>query len=176
MCLVLIDAEQGLEAQDINLISLAYRYKKGIVLLVNKWDLITKDNHTNIQYKKKIEQQLGLFSHIPILFISALNKQRIYQAIEKGLEVYANRIQKIPTAKLNEVMLPAIEKYPPPAIKGKYIKIKYVARLPTTTPIIAFFCNLPQYIEPPYKRYLENQLRKHFDLAGVPVQLVFRKK
>lgn len=176
ICIIMIDAEHGLEGQDMNLISLAYRYKKGLLLLVNKWDLITKDNHTNNIYKKQIEEELGLFSHIPILFISALKKQRIYQAIEKALEVYANKTQKLSTAELNEVMLPAIEKYPPPAVKGKYIKIKYVTRLPTSTPVIAFFCNLPQYIQPPYKRYLENQLRKHFNLAGVPIQLVFRKK
>jgi GTPase len=176
VCVVLIDAEQGLEGQDLTLLSLADKYKKGIVLLVNKWDLITKDNHTTNQYANDLQQQLGLLSYIPIVFISALNKQRIYQAIEKALEVYANRSQKIPTAALNQVMLPAIEKYPPPATKGKYIKIKYVTKLPTLTPVIAFFCNLPQYIQPAYQRYLENQLRKHFNLEGVPVQLVFRKK
>jgi GTP-binding protein len=176
VCMVMIDAQQGLEGQDLTLLSLADKYKKGIVLLVNKWDLIEKDNHTNAQYKKQLQQQLGLLSYIPILFISALNKQRIYQAIEKALEVYANRSQAIPTATLNQVMLPMIEKYPPPAIKGKHIKIKYVTKLPTLTPVIAFFCNLPQYIQPAYQRYLENQLRKHFNLEGVPVQLVFRKK
>lgn len=176
ICIIMIDATLGLEGQDVNLISLAYKYKKGVLLLVNKWDLIKKDNHTNDQYKKSIEQQLGAHSHIPILFISALHKQRIFQAIEKALEVYTNKTQKISTAALNQTMLPVIERYPPPAVKGKYIKIKYVARLPTYTPVIAFFCNLPQYIQPPYKRYLENQLRKNFNLAGVPVQLVFRKK
>lgn len=176
VCMMIIDAEQGLEGQDLTLISLADKYKKGIVLLVNKWDLITKDNHTTTQYTKDLQQQLGLLSYIPIVFISALSKQRIYQAIEKALEVYANRIQKISTTALNQVMLPLIEKYPPPATKGKYIKIKYVTKLPTLTPVIAFFCNLPQYIQPAYQRYLENQLRKHFNLEGVPVQLVFRKK
>lgn len=176
VCMIMIDAQQGLEGQDLTLLSLADKYKKGIILLVNKWDLIEKDNHTNNQYQKQLQQQLGLLSYIPILFISALNKQRIYQAIEKALEVYANRIQKISTTTLNQMMLPLIEKYPPPAIKGKYIKIKYVTKLPTLTPVIAFFCNLPQYIQPAYQRYLENQLRKHFNLEGVPVQLVFRKK
>jgi GTP-binding protein len=176
VCIIMIDAAHGLEGQDVNLISLAYKYKKGLLLLVNKWDLITKDNHTNANYKKQIEQQLGAHSHIPILFISALHKQRIFQAIEKALEVYTNKTQKISTSALNQVMLPVIERYPPPAVKGKYIKIKYVTRLPTHSPVIAFFCNMPQYIQPPYKRYLENQLRKNFSLAGVPVQLVFRKK
>lgn len=176
VCMIIIDAQQGLEGQDLTLLSLADKYKKGIVLLVNKWDLIEKDNHTNAQYKKQLQQQLGLLSYIPILFISALNKQRIYQAVEKALEVYANRAQKLSTTVLNQVMLPLIEKYPPPATKGKYIKIKYVTKLPTLTPVIAFFCNLPQYIQPAYQRYLENQLRKNFNLEGVPVQLVFRKK
>lgn len=176
ICMFMLDAQQGLEGQDLTLLSLADKYKKGIILLVNKWDLIEKDNHTNDQYKKQLQEQLGLLSYIPILFISALNKQRIYQAIEKALEVYDNRIQKISTSALNQIMLPLIEKYPPPAIKGKYIKVKYVTKLPTLTPIIAFFCNLPQYIQPAYQRYLENQLRKHFNLEGVPVQLVFRQK
>ena len=172
----MIDAENGLEGQDLALLSLAHRYKKGIVLLVNKWDLVQKNTHTSAEYKKQIQNQLGLLSYIPVIFISALNKQRIYQVLEKALEVYTNRIQKLSTSALNKIMLPVIERYPPPALKGKYIKIKYVTKLPTHTPVIAFFCNLPQYIQPAYQRYLENQLRKNFSLEGVPVQLVFRQK
>ncbi len=176
ICLIMLDAEKGLEGQDLTLLSLAHKYKKGIVLLVNKWDLIVKDNHTSAEYKKQLQKQLGLLSYIPIIFISTLNKQRIYQVLEKALEVYANRIQKLSTTTLNKIMLPLIEKYPPPAVRGKYIKIKYITKLPTHTPVIAFFCNLPEYIPATYQRYLENQLRKHFNLEGVPIQLVFRKK
>jgi GTP-binding protein len=177
VCMIMIDAEQGLEAQDINLISLAERYKKGIILLVNKWDLVLKDNHTSEQYKKALLKKLGPLSYVPILFISTVTKQRIYQAMEKALEVFEHKNQKISTSSLNRVMLQAIEHYSPPAIKGKYIKIKYVTQLPTTqNPVIAFFCNLPQYIKPPYRSYLENQLRKNFNLEGVPITLVFRKK
>lgn len=176
VCMIMIDAEKGLEGQDLSLLSLAHRYKKGILLLVNKWDLIEKDDKTSAAYTKQLQKQLGLLSYIPIIFISAINKQRIYQGLTKALEVHANRKQKMSTAMLNKIMLPVIEKYPPPAVKGKYIKIKYVTQLPTQTPVIAFFCNLPQYIQPTYQRYLENQLRKHFKLDGVPIQLVFRKK
>ena len=174
--IVMLDATQGLEAQDVNLIGLAHRYKKGLVILVNKWDLIQKDGHTAEVYKKELLKKLAPLDYIPVLFTSTVRKQRIYQALEKALEVYENRKQKLATAALNKVMLTAIERYSPPAIKGKYIKIKYVTQLPTATPIFAFFCNLPQYIKPPYMRYLENQLRGHYDLAGVPIKLVFRKK
>eukprot|EP01132_Coremiostelium_polycephalum_P000225 gene225-299_t len=170
VCIVMIDATAGLEAQDASLLSLAYRYKKGMVLLVNKWDLVEKDHTTHMQYTKQLQKQLGDLSHVPILFISALQKQRIFQAVEKALEVYENKTQKIATATLNQIMLPLIERYPPPAVKGKYIRIKYIARLPTYTPVIAFFCNLPQYISATYKKYLENQLRKNFPLDGVPIQ------
>ncbi|MEL6606879.1 MAG: ribosome biogenesis GTPase Der [Bacteroidota bacterium] len=176
VCVIMLDATQGLEAQDVNLIGLAHRYKKGLVLLVNKWDLIEKNSHTAETYKKELLQKLAPLDYIPVLFTSTVKKQRIYQAIEKALEVDANRKQKLATAALNKVMLAAIERYPPPAIKGKYIKIKYVTQLPTHTPVFAFFCNLPQYIKPPYKRYLEKELRRHFALEGVPVKLVFRKK
>ena len=174
--IVMLDATQGLGAQDVNLIGLAHRYKKGLVILVNKWDLIQKDGHTAEVYKKELLKKLAPLDYIPVLFTSTVRKQRIYQALEKALEVYENRKQKLATAALNKVMLTAIERYSPPAIKGKYIKIKYVTQLPTATPIFAFFCNLPQYIKPPYMRYLENQLRGHYDLAGVPIKLVFRKK
>ena len=174
--IVMLDATQGLGAQDVNLIGLAHRYKKGLVILVNKWDLIQKDGHTAEVYKKELLKKLAPLDYIPVLFTSTVRKQRIYQALEKALEVYENRKQKLATAALNKVMLTAIERYSPPAIKGRYIKIKYVTQLPTATPIFAFFCNLPQYIKPPYMRYLENQLRGHYDLAGVPIKLVFRKK
>ena len=147
-----------------------------MVILVNKWDLIEKDTHTADAYRKELLQKIAPLDYLPVLFISNVKKQRIYQAIEKTLQVYEHRRQRISTAALNKVMLSAIERYGPPAIKGKHIKIKYVTQLPTYTPVIAFFCNLPQYIKPPYKRYLENQLRKHFDLEGVPIKLVFRKK
>lgn len=176
VCLVVIDAEQGLQAQDINLIALAHRYKKGIVVLVNKWDLIAKDHYTAEAYKKEILQKLAPLQYIPIVFTSATKKQRIYQAVEKALAVYACRKQRIATAVLNKVMLPAIERHPPPAVRAKHVKIKYVTQLPTHTPVFAFFCNLPQYIQPTYKGYLEKQLRSHFSLQGVPIQLVFRNK
>jgi GTPase len=176
VCIIMLDATQGLEGQDINLISLAHRYKKGLVILVNKWDLIQKDNHTAEAYKKELLKKLAPLDYIPVLLTSTVKKQRIYQAIEKTMEVYESRKNKISTAALNKVMLAAIERYNPPAVKGKYVKIKYITQLPTYTPVFAFFCNLPQYIKPPYKRYLENQLRSHFNLEGVPITLVFRKK
>lgn len=176
VCLLMLDATQGLEGQDLNLIALAHRYRKGMVILVNKWDLIEKDSKTAEAYRKELLQKIAPLDYIPVLFTSNVKKQRIYQAVEKALQVYENRQQRIATAALNKAMLSAIERYNPPAVKGKHIKIKYVTQLPTHTPVFAFFCNLPQYIKPPYKSYLENQLRKHFDLEGVPVKLVFRKK
>jgi GTPase len=176
VCIIMLDATQGLEGQDINLISLAHRYKKGLVILVNKWDLMHKDSHTAEAYKKELLQKLAPLDYVPVLFISTVKKQRIYQAIEKTLQVYENRKQKIATSALNKIMLAAIERYHPPAVKGKYIKIKYITQLPTYTPVFAFFCNLPQYIKPPYKSYLENQLRSNFNLEGVPIKLVFRNK
>lgn len=176
VCLIMLDATKGLESQDINLISLAHRYKKGIVILVNKWDLHEKDTHTATVYTKALLKKLAPLDYTPVLFTSTLRKQRIYQAVETALQVHAHRQQRIPTAMLNKVMLAAIAHYQPPAVKGKHIKIKYVTQLPTRTPIFAFFCNLPQYIRHPYKRYLSNQLRSNFDLVGVPVTIVFRKK
>jgi GTP-binding protein len=172
----MIDATQGLESQDMNLLSLANRYKKGIILLVNKWDLIEKETSTAQHFKKEIETKLGPLNFIPVLFISALNKQRIFKVIEKSMEVYENRRRKISTSALNKALLPVIEKYPPPAVKGKYIKIKYITQLPTETPTFAFFCNHPQYVKAPYERYLTNQLREHFNFSGVPVKMVFRNK
>ena len=176
VCLLMIDAEQGWESQDQNILNLIRRNKKGIVILVNKWDLIEKDSNTLKEYREFIQERIAPFNDIPILFISALTKQRISDVLSTAMQVYENRIQRIPTGKLNEVMLDAIENFPPPATKGKYIKIKYVTQLPTPTPVFAFFANLPQYIKEPYKRYLENKLRENFNLTGVPIVLVFRDK
>lgn len=176
VCLLMIDAEQGWESQDQNILNLIRRNKKGIVILVNKWDLIEKDSNTLKEYREFIQERIAPFNDIPILFISALTKQRISDVLSTAMQVYENRIQRIPTGKLNEVMLDAIESFPPPATKGKYIKIKYVTQLPTPTPVFAFFANLPQYIKEPYKRYLENKLRENFNLTGVPIVLVFRDK
>ena len=176
VCLLMIDAEQGWESQDQNILNLIRRNKKGIVILVNKWDLIEKDSNTLKQYREFIQERIAPFNDIPILFISALTKQRISDVLSTAMQVYENRIQRIPTGKLNEIMLEAIENFPPPSTKGKYIKIKYVTQLPTPTPVFAFFANLPQYIKEPYKRYLENQLRENFNLTGVPIVLVFRDK
>ena len=176
VCLLMIDAEQGWESQDQNILNLIRKNKKGIVILVNKWDLIEKDSNTLKEYREFIQERIAPFNDIPILFISALTKQRISDVLSTAMQVYENRIQRIPTGKLNEVMLDAIESFPPPATKGKYIKIKYVTQLPTPTPVFAFFANLPQYIKEPYKRYLENQLRENFNLTGVPIVLVFRDK
>jgi len=176
VCMVLLDAEQGLESQDISLISLAVRYKKGIVILVNKWDLIEKDTNTANKFQKKILEKLGTLNYIPVVFTSIITKQRIFKAVESVLEVYENRRQRISTSELNNAILPEIEKNPPPAYKGKYIKIKYITHLPTRTPTIAFFCNHPKYIKPPYERFLENKIRDKFNFSGVPLKLVFRNK
>jgi GTP-binding protein len=149
---------------------------KGIVILVNKWDLVEKDHKTVDQYSAELRQKLAPMTDVPIFYTSTVTKQRILKALEKAMEVARNRKVKIPTAKLNEVMLPLIEKYPPPIYKGKDVKIKYVTQLPTKSPAIAFFCNTPQYIKDPYMRYLENKLREHFNFEGIPVRLYFRKK
>ncbi|UII27813.1 ribosome biogenesis GTPase Der [Fulvivirga maritima] len=176
VCIILVDAERGLEAQDMSIISLAIKYNKGIMIMVNKWDLIEKDTKTADVYKKSIQQKLGQLDFIPIIFTSVTKKQRIFQAIEKAIEVYDNKTAKISTSELNDTLLPEIERYPPPALKGKYIKIKYVTQLPSQVPTFAFFCNLPQYIKAPYERFLENKIRKSFGLEGVPIRLFFRKK
>ncbi len=176
VCLFMIDAKDGIQKQDLSIFSVVEKNKKGVVLLVNKWDTIDKETSTTKQYEDDILAKIAPFTDLPILFISALNKQRIHKALETAMEVFHNRVQKIPTSKLNEVMLEAIEKNGPPSIKGKYIKIKYVTQLPTHSPTFAFFCNLPQYVKDPYKRYLENQLRKEFNLTGVPIRIIFRKK
>lgn len=176
VCIVMVDAQRGFEAQDMQIVSLAHKHKKGVLIMVNKWDLIEKDAKTYDKFKKDIQEKLGPLTYIPIIFTSVTEKQRIFQAIEAATNIYENRVVKVSTSSLNEVMLKEIEKYPPPATKGKYIKIKYVTQLPTYTPCFAFFCNLPQYIKPPYERYLENKIREHFDFEGVPIKLVFRKK
>ena len=176
VCFLMIDAKDGIEAQDLNILHLIQKNKKGIVILANKWDLIDKDTHTAKSFTEEIHNRIAPFVDIPILFISAINKQRIHNVLEIGMSVYKNRSQKIPTAKLNEYLLEAIEKYPPPAVKGKYIKIKYVTQLKTKTPKFVFFANLPQYIKEPYQRYLENRIREKFDFSGVPIEIYFRKK
>tara|TARA_B100000902_G_scaffold50357_3_gene57122 strand:- start:2854 stop:4158 length:1305 start_codon:yes stop_codon:yes gene_type:complete len=176
VCLLIIDAERGFEAQDQRIFHIADRNKKGIVILVNKWDLVEKDIETTKIFEDQIKEKIAPFSDVPILFVSALNKQRLLKGLETAIEVYKNRGQKISTSKLNDIMLPFIEKNPPPALKGKYIRIKYCTQLPVATPTFAFFANLPQYIKDPYKRFIENKLRENFDLSGVPVQIYFRKK
>ena len=176
VCLLVLDATRGFDGQVQNIFWLAERNRKGIVILVNKWDLVEKDNKTIKEFEKYIKSQIEPFTDVPIVFISVLNKQRIFKAIETAVEVYKNRSKKIKTSKLNEVLLPLIENYPPPAYKGKFVKIKYIMQLPTPQPQFAFFCNLPQYVRDPYKRFLENKLREHFDFHGVPVSVYMRKK
>ncbi len=176
VCIVMVDATQSLEAQDLNIISLAHKYKKGIIILINKWDLIEKNHNTIEEYEKKILAKLAPLTYIPIIFVSVINKQRIHKAIDKALSVYDDRLKKISTSKLNSIMQEVITKYPPPAYKGRYIKIKYITNLPTKTPTIAFFCNFPQYIKKQYKSYLENQFRKNFGFEGVPISIIFKKK
>ena len=174
--ILMIDATKGWESQDMNIFGIAQKNRKGIVILVNKWDLVEKETNTMKQFENQIREKIALFSDVPILFISALTKQRILKAVETAVEVYENRKKRIKTSKLNEIMLPIIENTPPPALKGKYIKIKYCTQLPTITPQFAFFCNLPQYVKEPYKRFIENQLRKNFDFTGVPIEVYFRQK
>jgi GTP-binding protein len=176
ICLLLLDATRGIEAQDINILSLIQGNSKGIIVLVNKWDLIEKDSKSTIRFEQDIREKTAPFTDYHILFISATNKQRIHKILELVQKVFENRIRKIPTPKLNEVMLEIVRINPPPSLKGKYIRIKYVAQLPTHTPAFAFFCNLPQYVKDPYKRYLENRMREQFEFTGVPLKIFFRKK
>ena len=176
VCLLLIDATLGFESQDQSIFHLADKNRKGIVILVNKWDLVDKDTHTTKAYEAAIREKIAPFTDVPILFISALTKQRLLKALEIAIKVSEDRKARISTSKLNDVMLPFIEHNPPPAIKGKYIRIKFCTQLPTKTPTFAFFANLPQYIKEPYKRYIENKLRESFNFSGVPLQIFFRKK
>jgi len=177
VCLLLLDAGKGITAQDLSIFSLAVKKGKGVVVLVNKWDLIEdKKTNTTKDYEKELKQRFAPFTDLPILFISVLEKQRIFQSIEKALEVYENRQKKIPTSQLNEIMLKAIAAYHPPMVRGHQLAIKYVTQLPVHTPTFAFFCNFPDDVKAPYKNYLENQLREKFNFTGVPVRLFFRKK
>lgn len=174
--ILMVDAERGLESQDMKIFQLAQRNRKGIVILVNKWDLVEKDTDSVKKFTQKILAKTAPFTDIPVLFISALTKQRIHRAVETAIKVYENRKKRIKTSKLIDVMLPIIQATPPPAVKGKYVKIKYATQLPTKTPQFAFFANFPQHVKEPYKRFVENQLRKNFDFNGVPIQVYFRKK
>ena len=176
VCLLLLDAEKGIAAQDLNIFSLATKKGKGVVVLVNKWDLVEKETNTAKEYEKKLKERLAPFTDVPILFISALEKTRIFKAMEVALDVDANRRKKISTSELNEVMLKAVEAHHPPVVRGNPIKIKYITQLPTPVPSFAFFCNFPDDIKTPYRNYLENKLREHFDLSGVPIRIYFRKK
>jgi GTP-binding protein len=176
VCIVVIDAERGLESQDVNIISLAQKQGKGIVIMVNKWDLIEKDSKTSDKIKKEMTEKIAPISYVPFVFASALTKQRIFQVMEKAIQVYDNKNKKVPTSALNDEMLPEIAHYPPPAIKGKLIQIKYITQVAAKTPTFVFFCNLPQYIQESYQRFLENRLREKFDFEGTPVRLFFRKK
>lgn len=176
VCLLMLDATRGIEAQDINIFRLINTNHKGVVILVNKWDLVEKNHKTSEEYARIIKKKIEPFVDIPIIFTSAINKQRIHKVLETAIEVFNNRKVKIPTHKLNEIMLEVINTYPPPSVKGKYVKIKFVTQLPTPFPSFAFFCNLPQYVKDPYKRYLENKLREHFNFCGVPVTIFLRKK
>jgi GTPase len=176
ICLLLIDGTRGIEAQDLNIISLIQKNSKGMIILVNKWDLIEKESNTSKIFEKEIRDRTSPFTDYPILFISAINKQRIFNVLELIETVNKNRSRKIPTSELNEVMLDIVKRNPPPAIKGKYVKIKYVTQLPIYTPAFAFFCNLPQYVREPYRRYVENRMRERFEFTGVPIKIFFRKK
>ncbi|MBS1934636.1 MAG: ribosome biogenesis GTPase Der [Bacteroidetes bacterium] len=176
VCLLMLDATKGITAQDLNIFSLAVKKGKGIVVLVNKWDTVKKETNTAKEYEKELKSRLAPFTDLPILFISATEKLRIYKVIEMALEVFENRLRKVPTSQLNEVMLKAVESYHAPVVRGNTIKIKFVTQLPTHVPSFAFFCNFPDDIKQPYKNYLENQLRQHFNFKGVPIRLFFRKK
>lgn len=176
VCILVVDAERGFESQDQRIFHIADRNHKGIVILVNKWDLIKKSTETSKKFIEDIKEKISPFTDVPILFVSAIEKQRLLKGLKEAINVFNNRIQKISTSKLNNYILPLIEKNPPPAIKGKYIKIKYCTQLPVHTPTFAFFANLPQYIKEPYKRFIENKLRDHFSFSGVPIKIYFRKK
>ena len=176
VCLLMLDATLGIESQDLSILDLIRRNNKGLVIIVNKWDLLEKNTNMARDYEKVIIEKIMPFKDVPVIFVSAMNKVRIHRVIETAMEVFNNRRQKIATSVLNEVMLKVIEDYPPPALKGKFIKIKFVTQLPTHAPSFAFFCNFPQYVKEPYKRYLENQIRQHFKFTGVPIQIFMRKK
>jgi GTP-binding protein len=176
VCLLMLDAPKGITAQDLNIFSLAVKKGKGIVMLVNKWDLVEKETNTAKEYEKELKGRLAPFTDVPILFISVIDKTRIFKAVETALEVYENRQRRVPTSVLNEVMLKAVEDYHPPVVRGTPLKIKYITQLPTVVPSFAFFCNFPDDVKQPYKNYLENKLRESFNFKGVPLRLFFRKK
>ena len=174
--LLVVDATRGFEGQDQNIFWLAEKNRKGVIILINKWDLIEKETNTMRDFEAMVRKQIEPFTDVPIVFISALTKQRLFKAIETAVEVFEKRKKKIATSKLNDVMLDIVKSYPPPATKGKFVKIKYCMQLPTKTPQFAFFCNLPQYVRDPYKRFLENKLREIYDFSGVPITIYFRQK
>lgn len=176
VCIFMIDAEEGLQKQDLNIFYIIEKNSKGVVLLVNKWDLVDKDHKTMLAYEEKIREELAPFRDVPIIFTSTITKQRIHKALEKAMEVFLNRTQKISTSELNDRFQEIIAATPPPSVKGKYVKIKYVQQLPTHSPAFAFFCNLPQYIPDSYKRFLENRLRDMYNFTGIPIKIFFRKK
>lgn len=176
VCLLLLDATQGVESQDINILHLAEKNHKAVTVIVNKWDLVEKGTNTHLEFEELIKRKTAPFADYEIIFTSVLTKQRIFKALESATRAYENRKRKISTSQLNDIMLPIIKNYPPPMIKGKQISVKFITQLPTPFPAFAFYCNLPQYVRDPYKRYIENQLREKFDFTGVPVQIFFRKK
>lgn len=176
VCIFMIDATEGIQKQDLNIFYVIEKNRKGIVVLVNKWDLIDKETNSVRDFENKIREQLSPFSDVPIVFTSAIQKQRIHKALEKAIEVYHNRTQRIATSKLNELLQTIMEQNPPPSVKGKFIKIKYITQLPTHAPAFALFCNLPQYVRDSYKRFLENRFREEFNFTGVPIRIFFRKK
>ena len=176
VCILMLDAQHGLESQDLNIHNLIVRNRKGCVIVVNKWDLVEKESNTMKEWRAFLAKKLAPFNDIPIVFASALNKQRILEVLQQAIRVYNSRRRRIPTSELNDYILPIIEAYPPASTKGKYIRIKYATQLPTPTPQFAFFVNLPQYIKEPYRRYLENKIREHWDFSGVPMQIYFRQK
>ena len=176
VCILMLDASQGVESQDLNIFNLIVRNRKGCVIVVNKWDLIPKDSNTMKEWRAAIAKKLAPFSDVPVIFTSVPDRQRILEVLQTALRVYRSRARRIPTSEFNDYILPIIEETPPPSIKGKYIRIKYAAQLPNPTPVFAFFVNLPQYIKDTYRRFLENKIREHWDLSGVPIQIYFRQK
>ena len=176
VCIFMIDAEQGIQKQDLSIFYIIEKNSKGVVVVVNKWDLVDKDQNTMLKFEEQLRNQLAPFNDVPIIFTSTISKQRIHKVLEKSMEVFENRVYKIPTKELNDVMLEIINTTPPPAMKGKYIKIKFAQMLPTHAPTFAFYCNLPQYIQESYKRFLENRIREKFNFEGVPIKVFFRKK
>jgi GTPase len=176
VCVLMVDASVGFEGQDLNIFSLIQRNTKGVVIVVNKWDLIEKENKTYLEYERHIREKIAPFSDVPIVFTSVVTKQRVYKVIETAIQVYQNRSRRITTSQLNEIFLPIIKETPPPMSKGKSIKIKYITQLPIAYPAFVFFCNLPQYVKESYYRFLENRIRATYDFTGVPIKIYFRKK